>query len=321
MPGRKPLIATAILTIAAPVLAQDFHPVIPKAWDDKEIAQFEMQLEQADRSPSYMAAEEYYALKVRPIYRSYAVYAPGRVPAGYIESLKQKEPEIIFDASKLRTMKEWIQAGKLVFESDVLFRPAPATAPSVQPALPPSRDGILPFFLSGYRYYVRKKGMLEIGSNACANCHTRVMPDGSLLEGAQGVVDQAPTPAALTAARERLPEDYGRRVENNWVLFGAPWIMSKEAFQASYTKDRLIREFAALHPGVLARQGTSRSHPPHIPSLIGIQDLKYLDATGLVQHRSIADLMRYAIINQGLDTIAYFGDFQPSAKPTSFSSE
>lgn len=318
---RKPLIATAILTIAAPVLAQDFHPVIPKAWDDKEVVQFEMPLAQADRSPRYMAAEEYYALKVRPIYRSYPVYAPGREPPGYIESLKQKEPEVIFDASKLLTMQDWIQAGKLVFESDVLFRPAPATAPSVQPALPPSRGGILAFFMPGYRYYVRKKGVVEIGINACANCHTRVMPDGSFLEGAQGVVDQPPAPAALAAARERLPEDYGRRVETNWVLFGAPWIMSKEAFQVSLPKDELIREFAAEHPGVLARQGTSRSHPPHIPSLFGIQDLKYLDATGLVHHRSIADLMRYAIINQGLDTMAYFGDFQPSPKPTSFSSE
>jgi hypothetical protein len=130
LPDRKPLIATLIVTIAAPVLAQDFHPVIPKAWDDKEVGQFEMPLAQADRSPRYMAAEEYYALKVRPIYRSYPVYAPGREPAGYIESLKQKEPEIIFDASKLLTMQDWIQAGKLVFESDVLFRPASATAPS-----------------------------------------------------------------------------------------------------------------------------------------------------------------------------------------------
>ncbi len=321
MPPRKLLIATAILTIAGPVWAQDLQSVIPKAWDDKEVAQFEMPLAQADRSPRYMTAEEYYSLKVRPIYRSYPVYVPGREPAGYVESLKQKEPEIIFDASKLRTMQDWIQAGKLVFESDVLFRPAPAAGPSVQSALPPSRDGVLPFFMPGYRYYVRKKGVLEVGTNACANCHTRVMPDGSFLEGAQGVVDQPPTPAALAAARERLPEDYGRRVESNWVLFGAPWIMSKEAFQASLTKDELIREFAALHPGVLSRQGTSRSHPPHIPSLIGIQDLKYLDATGLVHHRSIADLMRYAIINQGLDTLAYYGDFQPSSKPTSFSSE
>jgi len=31
--------------------------------------------------------------------------------------------------------------------------------------------------------------------------------------------------------------------------------------------------------------------------------------------------MRYAIINEGLDTLAYFGDFQPSSKRTIFSAE
>jgi hypothetical protein len=45
---------------------------------------------------------QYYALKGRPIYRSYPMYYPGREPKGYIESLKQKEPEIVFDASRLR---------------------------------------------------------------------------------------------------------------------------------------------------------------------------------------------------------------------------
>ena len=44
-------------------------------------------------------------------------------------------------------------------------------------------------------------------------------------------------------------------------------------------------------------------------------------ATGLVRHRSIADLMRYAIINEGLDTLAYFGGFQPSPGATVFSGD
>src|SRR4029077_8793919 len=45
--------------------------------------------------------------------------------------------------------------------------------------------------------------------------------------------------------------------------------------------------------------------------LIGLEDLKYLDSTGLVRHRSVGDLMRYAIVNYALDIIAYYGDFQP----------
>ena len=54
----------------------------------------------------------------------------GREPAGYLESLKQKEPEVIFDPSKLHTKEDWIQAGKLVFESETLFSPAPESQPS-----------------------------------------------------------------------------------------------------------------------------------------------------------------------------------------------
>ena len=60
---------------------------------------------------------------------------------------------------------------------------------------------------------------------------------------------------------------------------------------------------------------------PHLPSLIGIQDIKYLDTTGFVRHRSIGDLMRYAITNQGLDTMAHYGDFQPSPRATVFSGD
>ena len=93
-----------------------FHPDIPKAWDDRAVESMEVPLAQRDRSPRYMTSAEYYALKVRPIYRSYPAYAKGQEPAGYLESLKQKEPEIIFDPAKLHTKEDWIQAGKLVFE-------------------------------------------------------------------------------------------------------------------------------------------------------------------------------------------------------------
>lgn len=87
------------------------------------------------------------------------------------------------------------------------------------------------------------------------------------------------------------------------------------------TRDQVVTQLAANHPGVFARQGTSRAHPVHVPSLIGIRDRRYLDATGLVRHRTIGDLMRYAVINMGLDMSAYFGDFQPSSTPTAFSGE
>jgi hypothetical protein len=322
MGPQAPVVFWAFLAIAGVAETQTFHPEIPRAWDDREVERFELPLAQRDRSPRYMTSVEYYALKVRPIYRSYPAYAKGREPAGYLESLKQKEPEVIFDASKLRTKEDWINAGKLVFEAETLFFPADEEQPAASEVpWPVSAQGVLPFFNPGYTYIIRKKGVLEGGVNSCAGCHTRVMPDGSYLEGAQGSQDPLTSAADLARAREATPERMVRARNRSWMHFGAPWVTTREAFDAALTKEEWVRQLAARHPGVLARQGTSSSHPPHIPSLIGIQDLKYLDATGLVRNRSIGDLMRYAIINEGLDTLAHFGDFQPGPGATAFSGE
>jgi hypothetical protein len=105
--------------------AQEFHPNIPKAWEDKEVEGFELPLAQRDRSPRYMSSAEYYKREVLQIYRSYPAYAKGMDPPGYMDWLKQQEPQLIFDPSKLRTKEDWIAAGKIVFETEIQFFPAP----------------------------------------------------------------------------------------------------------------------------------------------------------------------------------------------------
>jgi hypothetical protein len=55
----------ALLALAVVGTAQTFQPFtpdIPKAWDDREVARFELPLVQRDRSPRYMTSEEYYKL-------------------------------------------------------------------------------------------------------------------------------------------------------------------------------------------------------------------------------------------------------------------
>jgi hypothetical protein len=76
-----------------------------------------------------------------------------------------------------------------------------------------------------------------------------------------------------------------------------------------------------MQAGVLERHGTSSTHPSKIPSLIGLKDIRFLDSTGLMRHRSIGDLMRYAISNYGLDIMAHYGDFQPSPVQTGFAED
>lgn len=315
------LTLAAVLLAGRAAFAQPFSPSIPKFWNDREVESFEVPLANPRYSPRYMSSAEYYALRVRLIYKTYPVYAPGREPAGYREHLKTLEPEIVFDPAKLRSEADWIAAGKLVFDSEPLLFPAPEKDVFFPTPLPPNADGTLPFFVPGARYIIRKKGVLEVGINACAGCHTRVMPDGSYLRGAQGAFDFPASAEDLEKARKRTPEALRAYQERSWILYGAPWVESKESYFARLTKEAAVQHLAASRSGILPRQGTSEFAPPHIPSLIGLRDRKFLDATGFARHRNIGDLGRYAITNQGLDTLAHYGDFQPSAKATAFSSE
>jgi hypothetical protein len=90
----KSIVGVAIIIIPQICSGQEFHPNVPKAWDDKEVARLEVPLVQRDRSPRYVAAQEYYARKARLIYRTYPVCAPGRAPAGYLDELKEERTRV-----------------------------------------------------------------------------------------------------------------------------------------------------------------------------------------------------------------------------------
>jgi len=44
---------------------------------------------------------------------------------------------------------------------------------------PLTREGIVSF----YRYVITEKGKVEIGILSCAMCHTRLMPNGTVIKG------------------------------------------------------------------------------------------------------------------------------------------
>ena len=170
-----------------------WKPDIPKTWIDDEMAGLEIPLSDPVSSPKHIPSDYYYRIPVRPIYKSYLVYTPGKEPPGYIERLSKQKPEIIFDASKLKTEQDWIKAGELVFDAPIGTGKLGGLGPSSELYLrepkwyektraPVAKDGTLPF----YRYVISEKGKVEIGILSCAMCHTRVMPDGSILKGAQG---------------------------------------------------------------------------------------------------------------------------------------
>lgn len=297
----------------ARMAALNYSPVIPKAWSDEEIALLELPLADPAATPKHISSDYYYSIPVRPIYKSYPVYALGKEPPGYQEWLKQQEPETVFDATKLKTEADWVAAGELVFDAPIFYN-AVVRPPDVQDpgwyehtGIQVAKDGTLPYF----RYVVREKGKIETGTISCATCHTRVMADGTVIKGAQG---NFPLDRASVFNGERLftPERV-RAIQRS--LFGAPWVEPnpQAGLDQMVVKD-MSEWHAAIPPGVIARQGTSPFYPPQVPDLIGVKERKYLDHTGLLIQRSMADLMRYAALNQGANDLASYGDFIPAAR-------
>ena len=76
-----------------------FAPLVPRVWDDEAIATIELPLADPVGSPKHISSDYYYRIPVRPIYKSYPVYAPGHEPPRYLESLKQKAPAVLWDES------------------------------------------------------------------------------------------------------------------------------------------------------------------------------------------------------------------------------
>jgi hypothetical protein len=245
------------------------------------------------------------------LYRSYPIYHPSREPAGYLDRLKTIDPEPVFDAARLKTDADWIAAGRDVFEMPLDFDGPIVSMRSVRdPAwyerhrVPLTVDGAMPFA----RYVVRARGRVEVGNVACAMCHTRVMPNGTAVLGAQGNFPFDPASAdSLTGAP---PPVFAFLFQ---LLVAAPWDATATARLAAMTPRQFQDALGGVPPGVIVRQGTSLFAPPAIPDLIGIRDRKYLDKTGLGRHRGIADIMRYAAMNQSMDVLGNYGGFVPAA--------
>jgi Di-haem oxidoreductase, putative peroxidase len=319
--GGVVLIALGALSLRPDVqtVAQQRHsPNIPKMWDDKAMATLEVPLADPKGSPKHAPSDYYYRIPVRPIYKSYAWYAPGHEPPGYFDWLKKQEPVLIWDGGHrppLQTEADWISAGEIVFHSSIDFLPPVADQLFRNRKLfdrlgfAVAKDGVFPFF----QYVIREKGNIELGVLSCSMCHTRTMPDGSILNGAQANLPMD----WLTAYEQRQGGSSVEEVRNaERIFFASPWLHPDPlAPLQQMSIEEIARAHDAIPPGVMSREGSSLFFPPHVPDLTGVKDRHYLDATGLQQHRSIVDLMRYAALNQGGDDLASYDGFVPAKSP------
>jgi hypothetical protein len=268
----------------------------------------------------------------RPIFKSYPVYAPGHEPPGYFDWLKQQEPQVIWGIDSggkshtpmLATEADWIKAGEMVFNAPIaydtdLWGSSVAGVDDVRNAAwyaatgtPVGTGGVMPFA----RYIIRKKGVVELGQQSCGMCHTRVIEDGAVAKGAQGnfPFDRAAAfelqkLSAQTEKREKLLERVHLVLRSS---FEAPWLgPGPEVKLRQFSLEEVVEALRAIPPGVTDRGGSNLFYPVQTPDLIGLKDRRYLDHTGLVQQRSIHDLMRYAALSQDMKGLARYGDFIP----------
>ncbi|TDS12045.1 hypothetical protein DFQ03_3434 [Maribacter caenipelagi] len=293
---------------------------IPKPYIKKYLEGVYVPLADSTISINYVPEDQYEKLATQEIYKSYPVYLPGREPEGYYESLSQLEPEVVFKEDELTSNEDWVKAGELVFDYSLSLRPLDSTFLTRltllhdKEKLPVGKDGIIPF----YKLVVPEKGVLLITGRSCVMCHTKIMPDSSIIKGAQGNFPFDPDYAEdlrglLGNARsQNVPQEQIMQglFGDKMFLFGAPWIKSvAQQRLLDMSPEDFIENIDRAPSGVVHRHGTNIGTPASIPDLYNLKDRKYLDHTGLMRHRSIEDLMLYATFNEETDFMSKYNDY------------
>jgi hypothetical protein len=311
------LVAFCLAKLGELALAQQAAGKIeaPRFWNDRELADWATPIVGIDVRPGHYSEKEYYAAPELELVRTYPVYAPGREPAGYWQMLQNAKPERLL-APGARTEAEWIADGKRVFqELDAwFFRSYDPKLIEIfrSPEEFQKRGGhtLKDGTVFSMRWAPTSKG-LAITTTECAGCHSRIMPDGSILDGAppnapfDGVLAEMFGPERLVdVLKQTSPGDTPAMA--NWRQFTVPWL-------ADDIHERLKSMTPADDPkfgipvNVFARFNGSPFYPTKMPDLIGIADRKYIDHTATHRLRGPADLMRYAALVTCCDS----ADFGP----------
>jgi hypothetical protein len=283
----------------------------PRVWTDRALADWATPVAGLGVRPSHVTERKYNAARDAELVRTYPIYFPGREPDGYFEKIRDTKPEPLILPGE-RTAAEWIVAGKQVFrEMDVpLFRSYDAKLIALVRSAEhypkmgghPQKDGTI----LGLRWVPTARG-LAVSINDCAFCHSRVMPDGSILDGGQ-FNDRFDGAIGRLVGQGLEKTFFGEsNAVNTWRSFSVPWISNDIHDSIKTMAESELRALGGSNPaGTFARFNGSPFYPTKVPDLIGIKDRKYLDATATHRARGPEDVMRYAILVSCCDN-AIFG--------------
>jgi len=292
--------------------------VVPKLWDEQALEGWALPLANG-LEPVHVPPEMYYAAPVDNL-RTYPVYHPDREPPGYREALLARGPQPLIEPGKLQTHADWIEAGRRVFEEldtpgsrcddpEVLAHFTDAKAidkyrDAGHDVM--TKDGVL----LDYRWVVDTDRKLKLSFTSCAGCHTRILPDGSLLPGAPSNFDLSDAPAVgrmLQQLRITAGLTYGQEL---YAQHGVPWLADDEHARLRDLPDEQLSAFLSQETGeppgtMFARFNGSPLYKTRMADLRGVEDRKYLDATATHRNRGPADIARYGIMVEYAESGAF----------------
>ncbi len=289
--------------------------VVPKIWDEKALANWATPLTGLGAAPSFYSEKEYYAAPIDNL-RTYPVYHPDKEPPGYRDWLKAQGPKPLIEPEKLVSKKDWIEAGRRVFEeldTEVMRSDDPVVlnyftdAAAIDSGRDAShnvltKDGII----LDARWVVDRDGKLKIGVSSCSGCHSRLMPDGTVLRGAPSNFDLADSPAFDILLAGLYPTPKLSKGEKFYQMYGVPWHSDDVHARFRVMSDEEVDRFQQQDVGdpdgtTFARFNGSPFFITRMADLIGVKDRRYLDATGTHANRGPADIARYGILVEFAD--------------------
>jgi hypothetical protein len=314
---RKPayliLISTWVAVTALVTVSSQHHTIaqtksaqstaVPKIWDSAQLATWATPVAGINKTANFYSEEDYYAAPVDNV-RTYPVYAPDKEPKGYREWILKQGRQRLIEPEKLKTERDWIEAGRTVF-AGLDFPVTRTDDPRVIKFLSDaqavrkggdaiSKDGVLP----ALRWSVGEDGKLKVSLADCSGCHSRLMPDGSLLLGAQGNLGFSFESVGVVV--EGFGKDLEKRGvtinQSEYASYGMPWLKDDihEGFK-TMTPDEIAKVDGFPQVGTFARFNGSPYFMTKIPDLIGIKDRRYIDHTGTHINRGPEDIARYAV--------------------------
>lgn len=321
----------ALVVVAACRSPRDTSPHAPppRLWDDAALAEWGTPVAGLGLRPRYMASDVYYAAPVDNL-RTYPVYHLTREPKGYRESLIARGPLPLIEPASLHTHEDWVAAGKRVFEE--LDTPGTRTDDAAviahftdAAAIDRYRDATHDVIdangvMLDYRWVVGTDGKLRLSLSSCVGCHSRLMPDGSVLAGAPSNYDLSDAPATQTMLEQiRIGKNLSAG-EAFYAQFGVPWLADDPHValrdMPDAQRDAFLADVGPVAPGsMFARVNGSPLAPTRMADLRGIKDRRYLDTTGTHLHRGPEDIARYGILVEYADT-GTFGRYTMLPQPT-----